>query len=111
MNAVELWEALHRQRVTLTASDDRLCINAPKGALTDALRQQIRQHKPALLAILSPRPPRHAGGFPVTLTDTPCVLCGSVEWQQHVTYRYCLSCGQEAGPGAIVDNRTEAFHG
>jgi hypothetical protein len=36
--------------------------------------------------------------------DYSCPLCG-IEWQQHITYRYCLTCGQEDGPGALVNDR------
>ena len=70
--------------------------------LPATLIAQVRQYKSALLAILSPKLPRHAGGFSVTLTDVPCTVCGGVDWQQHVTYRYCLACGREDGPGAGV---------
>ena len=81
-----------------------------KARLPDELIDRIRQNKLALLAILNPRPPRHVGGFPVTDTDHPCVTCGGAEWQQHVTYRMCLTCGQEDGPGAVTDEREEAIH-
>jgi hypothetical protein len=33
-------------------------------------------------------------------------VCGCIEWQQHVTYRYCLLCGREVAAAG-----GEATHG
>jgi hypothetical protein len=97
MTPVELFTILTAAGCRLIPDGERLRVQDPQQALTEELRQAIRQHKPGLLAILAPRPPRHAGGFKVTDADHPCTLCGCIEWQQHVTYRYCLLCGREVG--------------
>ena len=96
---LELLTTLQARGCRLFPQGEQLGAEVPPGALTDEFREQIRTHKPALLAILQPKPPRHAGGLRVTRPESPCSVCGGVEWQYHVTYRYCLSCGQEAGPG------------
>jgi hypothetical protein len=97
---------LRAKGIRLGVQGNQLTVDAPKGMLTDTLRQATRQYKAAFLAVLTPRPPRHTGGFPVMLPETPCPLCGGMEGQQHVTYRYCRTCGREDGPGAIVDADT-----
>ena len=52
-----------------------------------------------------PYTPRHQGGLRRVDTSRPCKACGGVEWQYHVTYRYCSSCGREDGPGAVQEDR------
>jgi hypothetical protein len=76
-----------------------------KAPLPQELIALVRTHRIALLAILNPKPPRHAGGLPLTDANHPCSRCSSIEWQQYITYRYCLTCGLEEGPGAIVDDQ------
>jgi hypothetical protein len=104
MTACELFQVLTRAGCRLRPDGPALRILDPQHALTDPLRAQIRRHKEALLSILCPRPPRHAGGFPITDTEHPCSVCGSPDWQQHLSYRYCLVCGQESGPGMACDD-------
>ena len=101
---------LRSKGVKIKVNDDRLTLDAPKGTLDDGLVAQIREHKAELLALLNSRLPRHAGGFPVTDTEHPCAVCGCTEWQQHVTYKYCLTCGRESGPGAVTNEREETTH-
>lgn len=98
MTATMLLDELRTNGVHLTVKGEHLAVDAPKGVLTDDLRQAIRQHKAALLTLLTPRLPRHRGGMPVTRPTTPCPQCGSVEWQEHITYRYCRACGWENQP-------------
>ena len=88
-------------RMVLNGTKIRLEAPAP---LPDDLVALVRQHRPGLLAVLNPKPPRLAGGFPVTLNEEPCAICGGCEWQQHITYRMCFACGQEDGPGAVTSN-------
>jgi hypothetical protein len=88
----------------------KIRLEAP-APLPDGLVALVRKHRVPLLAILTPSPPRHAGGFSLTDQAYPCPLCSGIEWQQHVTYRYCLTCGREDGPGGIVDNQKEPHAG
>ena len=43
---------LNKRSIKLQLSGDQLRIDAPKGALDDALREQLRQHKAQLIALL-----------------------------------------------------------
>jgi len=72
MNANLLLDKLKRRGIALAANGDRLTIEAPKGALTDELRQALMDHKPELLGLLSgePRPTR------------PCFSCRSQCWRR-----------------------------
>lgn len=98
MTPVELLTALTAAGCRLIPDGEQLRIEDSQQALTDDLRQAIRQHKTALLTLLTPRLPRHRGGLPVSRPSTPCPQCGSVEWQEHITYRYCRACGWENEP-------------
>jgi hypothetical protein len=104
MTALEVLQAVGRAGGRLIPHGDRITMEAPMPLPADLIAQ-VRQNKPALLAILHPKPPRLAGGMPITDADRPCPLCGGIEWQQHVTYRYCLTCGREDGPGALGNDR------
>ncbi len=55
MTAKELLAQLEAADVRLTIQGDRLVLNAPKGVLSAARIEEIRPHKPELLAILSER--------------------------------------------------------
>ena len=106
MTGLEILQAVRQAGGRLIPNGEKITMEAPT-PLPANLIAQVRQHKPALLAILHPKPPRHAGGMPLTDKEYPCSQCGGIEWQQHVTYRYCLTCGQEDGPGAVVSNEDE----
>jgi TubC N-terminal docking domain len=81
MTVVELINVLQANGIRLKAQREQLAVDAPRGMITEAIRQAIRQHKPALLALLQHQPPRNAGGFPLTDHEHPCMVCGSPEWQ------------------------------
>src|SRR5262245_44469241 len=106
MTALDVLHAVGRAGGRLIPHGDKITMEAP-AHLPATLVAQVRQYKPALLAILHPKPPRHAGGFPVTDADHPYALCRGTEWQQHITYRYCLTCGREDGPGALAPDEEE----
>jgi hypothetical protein len=53
MTAEALLQELQRCQVTLHPEGSELRCRAPKGAMTDALRQAIRAHKAALLRLLT----------------------------------------------------------
>jgi amino acid adenylation domain-containing protein len=54
VSATDLLRRLHRAGVRLSAADGRLSYQAPAGVMTDALRAELRAHKPALLELLTP---------------------------------------------------------
>ncbi|MEE8057419.1 MAG: hypothetical protein V3T17_06245 [Pseudomonadales bacterium] len=54
MNARNLIDDLKRMGVVLSANGDRLHVNAPKGVITDHLKEQLFRSKPELLKVLSP---------------------------------------------------------
>jgi hypothetical protein len=55
--APDLVRALGERGVRLTSAGGRLLIDAPKGVLTDADRRAMAEHKPELLALLTPPVP------------------------------------------------------
>ena len=67
MNAVPLIRELRQAGIHLSASGDRLHVEAPAGAVTPELRQRIAENKPVLLAAL-----RQPGT--TTTTDTRTAL-------------------------------------
>ena len=106
--ATAVLTTLQKAGCRLIPDGEQLRVQDPERVLTDDLRQSIRQNKTALLAILKPKPPRLSGGIPITDKDNPCEQCGGIELQQHITYRYCLTCGRETGPGAVTDDQHRA---
>ncbi|PCC69162.1 epothilone synthetase B [Nannocystis exedens] len=52
MNVTQLLNELAQQNIRLAADGDDLTVRAPRGALTPWLREQLQQHKPAILALL-----------------------------------------------------------
>lgn len=51
--SAELLTELESQGVKITAEGDRLKIKAPKGTITEKLRQRLTAHKPEIIAALS----------------------------------------------------------
>ena len=64
MNAAALLRELAEQGISLSARGERLQFEAPAGVMTDALREQLREHKQALLAEL--RISRETSGLPLS---------------------------------------------
>jgi hypothetical protein len=63
MSATVLLDELRTKGMHLTIAGEHLAVDAPKGVLTDDVRQAIRQHKAALLALLAqPAPAPDAAG-------------------------------------------------
>jgi len=52
MTATALLDELRTKGVHLTVEGEHVAVDAPKGVLTDDVRQAIRQHKPELLDLL-----------------------------------------------------------
>jgi tubulysin polyketide synthase-like protein len=63
MSALDLFLHLTAAGCQLTRVDDRLRVHDPQHALTEALRQAIREHKAALLALLAQSAPAHAAAI------------------------------------------------
>jgi hypothetical protein len=104
MTLVEIVTMLRSHDVLLTACGDRLRVNAPAGVVSDEMRQAMRQHKQALLALLAQPAPAHDA--PTTAPSTqemcphpapltlcyPCVVCGSTgRWDDCGVWR-CRRC-------------------
>ncbi|MFG2052922.1 amino acid adenylation domain-containing protein [Micromonospora sp. NPDC048930] len=78
MTAPDLLSELHRRGVRLRLVDDRLDVRAAAGALTPQLREELREHRDALVALLRrmsdggsppeivPRPEERHEPFPLT---------------------------------------------
>src|SRR5438445_6785321 len=54
MTATELRTAVRQGGIVLEARGDRLHVEAPAGAVTPGLREELTRHKPALLELLVP---------------------------------------------------------
>jgi len=96
MTATALLDELRTRGVHLTIESEHLAVNAPKGVLTDELRQAIRTQKVALLALLAALPPG-ALFTPEPLSPTsPCMICGKAErWNDAGIWRF-VHCWPEA---------------
>jgi hypothetical protein len=104
MTATELLSTLTLAGCQLEAHDETLRVLDPQH-LTDALRRAIRQHKSALLALLS----MPASAYVVTLY--PCPVCGSTSWgpcEDDPTTWHCLPCAGESSPLVAASAPTPA---
>ena len=84
MTALDLFLHLTAAGCSLSREEgERLRVHDPQHVLTDDLRQQIREHKQELLAILTPEPLRQY---------YPCFVCsGSERWDDAGIWR-CVAC-------------------
>jgi hypothetical protein len=73
MNAQELITELSKQGVILEAENDGLRIDAPKGVLTSELRQELVEHKQAILTLLSPPPAEESALLSAFIAAAPTV--------------------------------------
>ena len=98
MTAAELLSHLNELGVSVNTADGKLKIKSPGGALTPDLRQQLRDHKDALLELLAPPPPppspsKESKPFKV-FTDTPdgrpIIIETEEEWDALVRHFYQL---------------------
>jgi hypothetical protein len=92
MTATELLHALAASGARLTIADGRLSVRAAKGALSDEIKAAMRDHRPALLRIVS-RTSRAGAAV------SACWLC-SAPWK--TGWLACPSCR------AIVPGLSEA---
>jgi hypothetical protein len=54
MTTMELLELARDRSIQVAVDGDRLSLEYPEGSLTPELRAEFRQHKPALLVLLTP---------------------------------------------------------
>lgn len=67
----DLLDELGRLHIKLLAERHNLRVNAPKGVLTSELTGRIKQHKPALLALLQQRHGNGEPGMAAAQTESP----------------------------------------
>jgi hypothetical protein len=79
MTATALLAALRTKCVHLTIAGEHIAVDAPKGVLTDDVRQTIRQYKQELLALLSQPMPAHDAA---ATASSPQEVCPQ---QEHVS--------------------------
>jgi hypothetical protein len=88
MSVLDLFLHLTAGGCTLSRLDgDRLQIRDPQHILHDALRQQIREHKAALLAMLTPE-----RRIPLPRYPAPCWRCKGASERQGLHYLLCATC-------------------
>jgi hypothetical protein len=99
-------ETLQQHGIELLPDGDTLRYRARKGALTEALRTQIQEYKPELLALLrgTPVPLGHVGRH-----GAPCPCCGDT-WQWPTTAgdwvcTWCFVADPQTAP-QFADNET-----
>src|SRR5262245_23277901 len=91
MTALDLFLQLTAGGCTLSRLEsDRLQIRDPQHILTDTLRQQIREHKAALLAILTPEL-----CIPLPRSPAPCWRCQGPSERQGLRYLLCAQCQEQ----------------
>src|SRR5438309_6843974 len=97
MTPTSLLDVLRTRGVLLAINADALTIDAPKGVLTNELRRAIRQHKAALLALVTAST-ADASPVSASLSPTyPCVVCGQTSrWDDHGIWR-CVTCWPRVG--------------
>jgi hypothetical protein len=71
----------------LTRQGDTLRVHDPQHILTDTLRQQIREHKAALLVMLMPE-----RQIPLPCYPAPCWRCKGPSERQGLHYLLCVTC-------------------
>ena len=88
MTALDLFQEMHVLGVILTPyPDGTLRYKAPKGVLTPELLDAIRQHKAALLAMLTPE-----RRIPLPRSPAPCWRCKGPSERQGLRYLLCTTC-------------------
>ena len=86
MTALDLFLHLTTAGCQLTRQGDTLRVHDPQHVLTDALRQQIREHKAALLAMLTPERP------PLTPVSRAVLAVQGPSERQGLRYLVCATC-------------------
>jgi hypothetical protein len=90
MTALDLYQHLAAAGCQLTRQGETLRVHDPQHVLTDALRQAIRTHKAALLALLTPE-----RRIPLPRYPAPCWRCKGPSERQGLRYLLCAQCQAE----------------
>jgi hypothetical protein len=72
VTAIALLDELRTKGVSLAVEGEHIAVDAPKGVLTDDVRQAIREHKAALLAWLAQSAPAHNAAATEPCPQEPC---------------------------------------
>jgi hypothetical protein len=95
MTALDLFLHLTAAGCSLSREEGELLrVHAPQYILTDDLRQQIRAHKAALLAMLTPE-----RRIPLPRYPAPCWRCKGPSERQGLRYLLCATCLAQERPG------------
>ena len=94
MTTLDLFLHLTAAGCQLTRQGDTLRVHDSQHILTDELRQQIRQHKGELLAMLTPE-----RRIPLPRYPAPCWRCRGPSERQGLHYLLCATCLAQERPG------------
>jgi hypothetical protein len=92
MTALDLFLHLTAAGCQLTRQGETLRVHDPQHILTDALRQAIRTHKAALLAMLTPD-----RRIPLPRYPAPCWRYKGPSEREGLRYLLCPQCQAETG--------------
>ena len=92
MTALDVFLHLTAAGCQLTQAGDTLRVHDPQHILTDGLRQAIRTHKAALLAMLTPE-----RRIPLPRSPAPCWRCKGQSERQGLRYLLCPQCQADTG--------------
>ncbi len=90
MNATRLLADLQRRDVRLSVEDDRLVLDAPKGVVTPALREQLRNSKAEVIRLL-------IGAGDDRLTEAAIVRWLNTHPPEGLSPDLCGQCDQPLG--------------
>jgi hypothetical protein len=106
MTATGLLHELAGQGIRLMAHGEQIAADAPRGALTDALRHSITEQKAELLVLLAQEPMVPEGDVLATNPTTGqrfithlyrCPACGGTRWGPRADRCWhCLACAAVA---------------
>lgn len=91
MTALDLFLHLTAAGCQLTRQAETLRVHDLQHALTETLRQAIRQHKQELLAMLTPE-----RRIPLPRYPAPCWRCKGPSERQGLRYLLCPRCAESA---------------
>ena len=103
MTATELLDELRTKGVHLTIEGGYIAVDAPKGVLTDDLRQAIREHKVALIELLA-RPDTRA---PVWR----CRTCARMVEIRTMFWGECQACHPQPDAALVAAGKAKSDDG
>ena len=101
MSVTSLLERIEERKIQIVVEGDHLRYQAPKGALTPELRQELKARKAEVIAHLQdPRVLRQAAMFREHL-DRPGPALFYVTPGANIRDGFCLTCGEEPPTGRL----------